>query len=132
MIDTDLRTHIIELATAAGSKVYIGNAPQGVPNPYVVIRRSAGEQPITLSGRKLFQRAQFDIHVLADEYPVAYPTANAIKDELHGFRDLLGGTSGTDIKSCRCVAFPADQSAIDGDEVVRWVQTSFLFVYSEA
>lgn len=132
MIDTDLINHIAELDTAAGEKVYTGNAPQNVPMPYVVIRRASGDQRLTLGGAKLFLRDQFDIHVFADSYSDAYPIANAIKSELHGFRSLLGGTGGTDIKSCRCVSFPQDQSEIDGDLVIRWVQSSYQFVYSEA
>lgn len=131
MIDIDLRTHIAELDTAAGVKVYTGNAPQGTARPFVVIRRSAGEQPLTLGGTGLFQRGQFDVNVLTEDYPDAYPIANAIRDALHGFRGALGGTDGTDVKSARCISFPADQSEIDGDRVIRWVQASYLFVYSE-
>lgn len=132
MIDTDLVRHLEELGTAAGNRVYTGNAPQGGIFPFIVLRRSSGDQRLTLGGTRLFEHAQFEVHVIADEYPVAYPIANAIKNELHGFRSVLGGTGGTDVKSCRCVSFPADQSEIDGDKVVRWVQASFLFVYSEA
>jgi hypothetical protein len=131
MIDTDLIQHLVELDTAAKEKVYTGNAPQGVNGPLIVVRRSAGEQPLTLGGTKLFERAQFDVNVITDSYPTAYPVSNAIKAALHGFRGLLGGTGGTDVKSCRCVSFPSDQSEIDGDRIVRWVQSSYLFVYSE-
>jgi hypothetical protein len=131
MIDTDLRTHLVELDTAAGVKVYTGNAVQGIPRPFVVIRRSSGDQPLTLRGVGLFHRAQFDVNVITENYTDAYPIANAIRSELHGFRGALGGTGGADIKSCRCVSFPSDQSEIDGDRVIRWVQSSFLFVYSE-
>lgn len=132
MIDTHLRVHLVELETAASGRVYTGNAPQGVAKPLVVIRRSAGEHPVTLSGTKLFQRATFDVNVIADDYAVAYPVVNEILEVLHGFRGFLGGTGGTDVKSCRCISFPSDQSEIDGDRVIRWVQSSYLFVYSEA
>jgi hypothetical protein len=132
MIDTDLRQHLIELDTDVGNGVYIGSAPQGVSRKFVVIRRSAGEQPLTLAGIGLFQRAQFDVSVITDEYPSAYPVANSIRNALHGFRGYLGGTGGTDVKSCRCVSFPSDQSEIDGDRVTRWVQSTYLFVYLEA
>jgi hypothetical protein len=131
MIDQDLLTHIIGLDTEAGSKVYTGNAPQGIPRPFVVIRRASGEQPLTLGGTGLFQRATFDVHVITDDYPDAYPIATAIRSALHGFRGALGSTGGADVKSCRCTSFPSDQSEIDGDRVTRWVQMSFLFVYSE-
>lgn len=132
MIDTDLLEHMRGLNTAAGKKIFVGNAPQEVRKPFVVIRRSLGEQPITLNGTRLFERAQFDVHVIADEYPDAYPIANAIKTSLHGYRNTLGGTGGTDVKSCRCVSFPSDQSEIDGDQEIRWVQASYLFVFMEA
>jgi hypothetical protein len=131
MIDIDLRTHIVELDTSAGTKVFTGEAPQGLGRPYIVIRRSAGDQPVALNGTKLFLRGQFDVNVLTEDYPAAYPIANAIRDVLHGFRGVLGGTGGTDVKSCRCVSFPSDQSEIDGDRVIRWIQASYLFVYSE-
>jgi hypothetical protein len=132
MIDTDFRTHLIELGTAAGQKVYTGNSPQGSTKPLIVIRRASGDQPLTLGGSALFQRATFDVNVLTDDYATVYPIANAIRQALHGFRGLLGGTGGTDVKSCRCTSFPSDQSEIDGDRVIRWVQSSYLFVYSEA
>jgi hypothetical protein len=132
MIDTDLREHLIELSTGAGNRVFTGNADQLERKPLVVIRRASGEQALTLGGAKLFQRGQFDINVLTDDYPAAYPTANAIRDALHGFRGLLGGTGGTTVQSCRCVSFPSDQSEVDGDRVTRWVQATYLFVYSEA
>lgn len=128
MIDTDLRTHLVELDTAAGVKVYTGNANQGTARPFVVIRRATGDQPLTLGGVGLFQRAQFDVNVITENYTDAYPIANAIREALHGFRGALGTT---DVKSCRCISFPSDQSEIDGDRVIRWVQSSFLFVYSE-
>lgn len=131
MIDTDLRSHIVDLDTQAGVKVYTGNSPQGVPPPFVVIRRSAGEQPLSLDGTRLFERAQFDVNVLTEDYTAAYPIANAIRNALHGFRGVLGGTDGADVKSCRCVSFPSDQSDVDGDRVIRWVQASYLFVYLE-
>jgi hypothetical protein len=132
MIDTDFIAHLVELDTSAGQKVYTGNAPQGAAKPLIVVRRASGEQPLTLGGTPLFQRATFDVNVLTDDYPTAYPIANEIRQALHGFRGLLGGTGGTDVKSCRCISFPADQSEIDGDRVIRWVQSSYLFVYSEA
>lgn len=131
MIDSDLITHLRALQTAAGDAVFTGNAGQSVPRPFVVVRRATGEQPRTLGNVALFSRAQFDIHVITDNYPEAYPIANAIRTALHGFRGVLGGTGGTDVQSCRCVSFPSDQSEIDGDQVVRWVQMSFLFVYAE-
>lgn len=131
MIDNDLPEHIVELDTKAGTKVYTGNAPQGALRPFVVIRRTTGERPLTLNSVGLFQRAQFDVHVITEDYVDAYPIANAIRDALHGFRGLLGGTGGTEVQSCRCTSFPSDQSEIDGDRVTRWVQLSFLFVYSE-
>lgn len=131
MIDSDLITHLRELDTAAGNYVYTGNASQGAGRTYVVVRRSSGDQPLTLSGTALFKRAQFDVNVTADNYTDAYPIANAILASLHGFRGALGGTGGADVKSCRCVNFPSDQSEIDGDKVIRWVLLSFLFVYSE-
>jgi hypothetical protein len=131
MIDVDLRNHLVELATEAGEKVFTGNAPSGETTPLIVIRRSSGDQPLSLDGTKLFERAQFDVNVLTRDYPDAYPISSAIKTALHGFRGLLGGSDGTDVKSCRCVSFPSDQSEIDGDRVIRWVQSSYLFVYSE-
>lgn len=132
MIDKDLLSHLVELDTAAKDKIFTGNAPQGMKRPLVVIRRASGEQPLTLSGVSLFKRAQFDVNVITDDYSAAYPIANAILEELHCFRGPLGGTAGADIQSCRCVSFPSDQSQIDGDLVVRWVQSTYLFVYSEA
>lgn len=132
MIDTDLRAHLIDLGTEAGSNVHTGNPPQGVQMPLVVIRRSAGDQRISLGGTKLFQKDQFEISVAAKDYQTAFPIVNAIRAELHGFRGYLGGTGGTAIQSCRCISFPQDQSLVDGDQVMRFFLSSYLFVYSEA
>lgn len=132
MIDTDLRKHLQGLNTSAGKKIFLGNAEQGTEKPFVVIRRSSGDQPLTLGGTKLFQRAQFDVHVITNDYPDAYPVVNSILNALHGYRGELGGVGGANIKSTRCISFPSDQSEIDGDKVTRWVQSTFLFVYSEA
>lgn len=132
MIDTDLRAHLIELDTPAGSRVYIGNALQGASKPNIVVSRVTGQQPRTLGGRKLFSRLEVNVNVMADDYPDAYPTALAVKEELDGFYGFLGSTSGTHIQSCICISHPADQGLVDGDKVIRWVQATYRFVYSEA
>lgn len=132
MIDIDLRTHLMELETQAGNRVFIGNAQQGALKPHIVVNRVTGQQPKTLGGRRLFSRLEVNVNVMADDYPDAYPTALSIKDELDGFVGLLGGTSGTQIQSCTCTNHPADQGLVDGDKVIRWVQATYRFVYSEA
>lgn len=126
MIDQDLVAHIAGLATAAGSRVHIGNAPQGTDWPFVVIQRTGGRTPLTLSGASLFSRGQFAVNVFAREYADAYPIANAIKASLHGYTGVMGMTT---IRSSRCTNEPADSSAVDGDKVVRWLAMDFLIVY---
>lgn len=126
MIDQDLVAKVKELATPAGNRVHLGNAPQDSPRPVVVIRRTGGNTPRTLSGVSLFARAQFSVNVLADRYEDAYPTANQIKDALHGFIGMLGQT---DVQSSRCLSEPSDGSEIDGDKVFRWLTQDFLFVH---
>jgi len=125
MIDQDLVTHIKSLATAAGTRVHLGNAPQDTALPVIVIRRTGGTTPQTLGGVSLFSRAQFSINVIANEYADAYPTANAIKTSLHGFRGEMGTTV---VQSSRCVSEPADGSEIDGDKVTRWLTQDYLIV----
>jgi hypothetical protein len=126
MIDQDLVAYIISLGTAAGSRVHLGNAPQGVVYPFVVIRRTGGNTPKTLGGVSLFSRAQFSINVIAKEYSDAYPVANAIRDALHGFRGTMGSTN---VQSARCIAEPSDGSEIDGDKVTRWLTQDVLIVH---
>lgn len=126
MIDQDLVTFLAGLSTAAGTRVHIGNAPQDTAYPFIVIRRTGGNTPLTLGSVSLFSRAQFSINVIAKEYADAYPTANAIKDALHGFRGLMASTT---VISSRCISDPADGSEIDGDKVTRWLSQDYLLVH---
>jgi hypothetical protein len=126
MIDQDLVAHIAALETAAGARVHLGNAPQNTTFPFVVIRRTGGNTPLTLGGISLFSRANFSINVIAKEYADAYPIANAIKDSLHGFRGVMGDTT---VRSSRCVSEPSDGSEIDGDKVTRWLTQDYLIVH---
>jgi hypothetical protein len=128
MIDTDVRQFIIDLNTAAGARVYVGNAPQVAVRPLVVMRRTGGSQPRTLSGAPLFERTQLGFDVLTNDYPIAYEISMAIRVALDGFLGLIGTTR---IQSSRCTAFPNDQSIVEGDLVIRWVAQEFLFVHSE-
>ena len=125
MIDQDLVAFVAGLDTAAGSRVHIGNAPQDTTYPFVVIRRTGGNTPLTLGSVSLFSRSQFSVNVIAKEYADAYPIANAIKAGLHGFRGLMGSTT---VQSSRCLADPADGSEIDGDKVTRWLSQDYLIV----
>lgn len=127
MIDQDLVAYLAGLGTAAAARVYLGNAPQDKLKPFVVVRRTGGSVPKTLGGVSLFERSEFSVNVIADNYTDAYPTANSIRDALHGYTGAMGSTS---IKSGRCTQFPTDQSEIDGDKVIRWVASSFLFMHS--
>jgi hypothetical protein len=126
MIDQDLVTFLAGLGTAASARVHIGNAPQDTAYPFIVIRRTGGNTPQTLGPVSLFSRAQFSINVIAKEYSDAYPTANAIKTALHGFRGTMGSTA---VQSSRCVSDPADGSEIDGDKVTRWLSQDYLIVH---
>lgn len=126
MIDQDLVAYLAALGTAAGTRVHIGNAPQDSAYPFIVIRRTGGNTPQTLGAISLFARAQFSINVIAKEYSDAYPTANAIKTALHGFRGAMGSTT---VQSSRCVSDPADGSEIDGDKVTRWLSQEYLIVH---
>jgi len=135
MIDQDLVTYIKALGTAAGTRVHLGNAPQNTAFPFVVIRRTGGTTPLTLRGVSLFSRGNFSINVISKGkledgsggYNEVQPTANAIKEALHGFNGTIGDTT---VQSARCIAEPADGSEIDGDKVTRWLTQDFLFVYS--
>lgn len=134
-IDKDFIAFLVALATAAGDRVHLGNAEQGEPKPVVVVRRTGGQRPRTLSGRALFERSEYAVHVLCDDYADAYPVAAAILDRLAGTRTtpVFVGTMGqTSIKSTRCTRHPSDQSEIDGDKVIRWVEMGFQFMHSEA
>lgn len=128
MIDTDLRQFLISLNTAAGSRVFVGNAPaNGGVRPLVVMRRTGGSQPRTLDRTPLFERTNIGFDVLTNDYPTAYPIALAIRETLDAFEGLIGTTR---VHSARCISFPNDQSVVEGDLVIRWVAQEFLFVHS--
>lgn len=125
MIDQDLVQFVKDLATAAGSRVHLGDS-QGSAKPFVVIRRTGGNTPKTLGGVSLFSRGQFSVNVIAVDYTDAYPISNAIKDALHGFTGTIGSTA---VQSARCLSEPSDGSEVDGDKVTRWLTQDFLIVY---
>lgn len=126
MIDQDLVAFVAGLETAASDRVYTGNAPQNAPKPFIVIRRAGGNTPLTLGGVSLFVRSRFSLNVIANEYADAFPIANTIKAQLHGFRGLMGATT---VQSSRCISDPADGSEIDGDKVTRWLAQDYLIVH---
>lgn len=134
MIDQDLIAFLTALDTGAGNRVHMGNAPQGTAFPFVVIRRTGGTTPTTLSGVRLFTRAQYAFHVLhrgkdeagAGGYNDALPIALAITAALHGFSGVMGATT---VQSARCLSEPVDASEVDGDKVIRWLQQDFLIIH---
>ena len=126
MIDQDLVAYVASLGTAAGTRVHLGNAPQGTVFPFVVIRRTGGNTPQTLGGTKLFSRANFSVNVIAKEYSDAYPAAISIKNALHGYVGTMGETS---VQSARILSEPSDGSEIDGDKVIRWLAQDLLIVH---
>ena len=126
MIDQDLIAYIAALGTVAGDRVHLGNAPQGAPEPFVVVRRTGGNTPKTLGGLSLFPRAQFSINTIANVYAEAYPVANSIHTALHGFRGTMGDT---EVQIARALSEPADGSEIDGDKVIRWLTQDVLIVH---
>lgn len=128
MIDQNLKSFLVDLATAAAARIYTGNAPQNTPLPFVVLRRTSGNTPRTLSGAALNSRAQFSVDVLGANYTDVTAIANAIHEALDGFKGLIGTSR---VMGARCVSEPADLSEIDGDQVYRRFNQEFLFVYSE-
>jgi hypothetical protein len=126
MIDTDLRTYIIGLGTAAGDRVFIGSVDATATRPLVIIRRTGGSQRKTLSGVSLFRVSTFAIDVITNQYPHAYPVSEAILTALHGFKGLLGSTV---VQLAKCIEFPSDQSEVDGDLVTRWVASQYQFTH---
>jgi hypothetical protein len=134
MIEEDLRADIVALNTSAGSRVHIGNAPQGTLYPVVILRRTGGNTPTTLGGAPLFTRTSFSIHILhkgkvesgVGGYSDAVPVASAIRDRFHGFHGAMGDT---DVASARITSDVVDASEIDGDKVTRWLQQDVLIVH---
>jgi hypothetical protein len=127
MIDQDLVAEIAALGTAAGERVYLGNAPQRTDYPLVVVRRTGGSQPKVLGSRTLFSRSEFSFNVFGEVYSDAMPIANTITDYLKNYRGTMGDTA---IETSRCTLFPTDQSEIEGDKVTRWVAMAFLFMHA--
>jgi len=127
MIDQDLVAYLVTLATGAGSRVYLGNAPQNVTYPCVVVRRTGGSQPRSIGGTPLFERSEFVMDALAANYDDAYSVANTIRDALKGYRATIGETV---IHVSKCTLFPTDQSEIDGDKVTRRIALAFSFMHA--
>jgi len=109
MIDQDLVAYIVALDTDASTRVYTGNAPQNATYPLIVVRRTGGSHPRTMWA-PLFERSEFAVHIITDNYAEAYPIANEIRDALKEFR---GKMENTEVVSAKCTLFPTDQSEIE-------------------
>ena len=137
MIDENLRTRLVDLATAASARIYTGTAPQQPAFPLVVLRRNGGSTPQTLRGVPLFSRANVTLSCIGKNYAESISLANAIRDALtaNGGKVVMASSpAGTDttVLSCRCTSEPTDISEADGDLVLRGISQEFLFVYLEA
>lgn len=128
MIDQDLLTYLQLLNTAAGTRIYFGSAEQEDLLPIVVLRRTGGAHPRTTGGRKLFERSNFEVNVLAHTHAQSYPISTEITEALHDFRGVIGGTR---IVNAQCVQFPDHVTEVEGDNRKRWVTSQFRFMHHE-
>lgn len=128
MINQDLVAYLKSLGTEAGTRVRTGNVLQEDAFPVIVVTRTGGNEPRTLSGVPLFATGNYTLSVITDQYTNAYSTARAVNLALKNFSGLMGSTQ---IQSSQCLATPSDQSIVDGDRVVRFVAQDFSFLYLE-
>lgn len=135
VVDSDLVAFIIALNTDAGSRVHLGNPPQDVTYPAVVIRNAGGRQRLTTQGTPLFKNPTYSIHVLhhglkpagTGGYADALPIAWAIRDALQALRGTMGSTN---VAATRVIADPRDISeTTDGDKVTRWLQQEVVITH---
>ncbi len=137
MIDQNLVTFLIGLATPAGSRVHTGNVPQGTTFPAIAINRLPGNTPRTTNNTKLMSRTPFTIGVIAGDYASAMPTVIAVRDALDGFKGVMAHAASasiqdTTVASCRCTSEPTYFDEIDGDKTIRAVSQDFLFVHFDS
>lgn len=130
MLEPDLIDYLVSNVPSAGGRVYLGNAPQNVETPAVVVIRVSGSTPRTLSGVALFQRADVQIATVGDDrYAPVLTTANEVRAALDGYKGVMRNTR---IESCRGRSDPADASFIDGNKVMRQLTQDFHVVYRDA
>jgi len=131
-LKSDLIQALIDLVTAAGSRVYDEQVPQGVALPFVALTEISGTRPTDISGAGLMRRSTIRLAIFTRNAVDRESISTAITDEFARQRKagepyrLIGSTKVSSIR----VETSSDEVALaDGDNVMKGKGLDLFFVY---
>lgn len=125
-LQSDLIQRLIDLATAANSRVHDEQVPQGVSLPFVALTEISGTQPVDISGTGLLRRSTTRVAVFGRSAVERDAICDAIRADLRSIRGLVGSTNISSIR----VETSADEVALaDGDNVIKGKGLDLFIVY---
>jgi hypothetical protein len=127
-LKSDLIQALIDLATAAGSRVYDEQVPQGAPLPFCALTEISATRPTTISGAGLLKRSTIRIAIFTrnavDRESISTAITNAYT--VPPFKGALGDTVVSSVR----VETSSDEVALsDGDNVIKGKGLDLIFVY---
>lgn len=131
-LKSDLIQSLIDLSTAAGSRIYDEQVPQGVALPFCALTEISATRPTDLGGTGLMKRSTVRVAIFTRTAPDRESISTAITDEYAAPRPpgqpfkLLGSTRVSSIR----VETSSDEVAFaDGDNVQKGKGLDLFFVY---
>lgn len=125
-LQSDLIQHLIDLGTAAASRVHDDQVPQGVPLPFIAITEISGSQPTDIAGNGLLRRSTTRLAVFSRLATERDAICDAVSTSLKSVRGLVGSTNISSIR----VETSADEVALaDGDNVMKGKGLDLFIVY---
>lgn len=128
MLQSDVIQQIVAINTAAQGRVHHQVIPQRTALPFVAVQRISGNQPLTLTGTRLLERATLRVAIFATSYQTAELIERDIRTTFHGYRGTLGSTT---IHSTSVQSTSDEVSFVDGDDVIKGTGIDLSFVYQE-
>jgi hypothetical protein len=127
-LKSDLIQALIDLSTAAGSRVYDEQVPQGVAFPFCALTEISATRPTTISGAGLLKRSTIRVAIFTrnavDRESISTAITNAYTDP--PFQGELGNTL---VSSIRVEASSDEVALADGDNVIKGKGLDLFFVF---
>jgi hypothetical protein len=113
------------IASLVSTRVYYAHAPQNVALPFVVLSRISGIRDHVLGGTVSLVEARVQIDTFATSVLAARAIANAIREEINGFR---GTQSGVDVQAIQLID---EADGLEGDSEIWRVTSDYKVWYQE-
>lgn len=131
-VQSDLIQYLGALGTAADSRVYDEQVPQGAPLPFIAIGEISGNRPTDISGKGLLRRSTQRAAIFSRSAVERDAIASAVAE---AFRAMQEGASGAfDLGATRCTSIRVETSAdeialSDGDNVIKGKGLDLFLVF---